>query len=62
MFSIILLIIFLVILALKVRSLRRSSTLLRPRSVIREPGSGDGGRSVDGGDERGGGDEEGIGE
>ncbi len=49
MFSIILLIIFLVILALKVRSLRRSSTLLRKRSGInKRPGSGDGsGSSTD---------------
>jgi hypothetical protein len=42
MFSIILLVIYIVILALKVRSLRRSSTLMKPRSgILLRTGSGD---------------------
>ena len=48
MFSIILLIIYIVILALKVRSLRRSSTLMKPRSRIPlGSGSGDSSDSSD---------------
>lgn len=49
MFSIILLIIYIVILALKVRSLRRSSTLLKPRTSFHQrPDGGDSSDSSDG--------------